>query len=106
MDKIKLLSASIAAGATAQLIGSITTPEGHTYTYREIGFNMPVGVGIKIYLEDELMVDTAYQATGDTQRRVITWEAVGGREVRVYGSNTTGGALTGGTELHYEDVTA
>jgi len=106
MDKIRSAFASLAAATVEQELLKITVPEGHRYNYKQIGFNLADDCTVKVYFEDEHVI--TYQRDGDesTDRFPINWEMRGGDEMRVVGSNATGGALDVGVTVEYDDVGA
>lgn len=104
MVKIKSSSVSVPANTPAVLIHTVTVPEGHQYDFMETGFTVPTGTSITAYVEDEKVIDYKRVGDDDVRRIVLNWVVMPGTEVRVYGANTTGGALTVGNTLVYDDI--
>jgi len=104
MIKVRSIFANVAAGTTDQLLTTITTPDGHSYNYKEIGFNLADDTTISVYVEDEHVITYQRDGDEDLRRVVINWDVKPGLEVRVYASNASGGALDCGATLVYDDV--
>jgi len=104
MKKIRAYGANIADGVVDQDIGQLTVPEGHSYNGAELNLEIPTGTSVKVFLEDEEMVNAVGYYQPDEQRRVINWSVKAGMSYRFFGSNESGGTLRVGVELTYDDV--